>query len=419
VEAEVWVTNIRNEDGAGSIKFEGGKWVPLLPRALSKKKPGLKNPDEYRERLKPCETREEAERLLAAAVSKRRREPVSVIKQTPFAHDAEETLQRIRSDALRRYSSEAQANRRVSTPKGVLNNWLRQEPWFDKPTALISTDDLQDTINKIMRTGRTQKGNPVSPAFIQHIFQFMTAVFEDRGIKPSPTLGLELPKKSKPKVEFWSIREQNNLFQCEGVDIEDRIMAGCGMGLGLRKGELLSLEIDDVHIDDDAPHVFIRFGGPDRSPPKGNLNRRVELFEPGLGFLKLWLERFFRNGRSGLVFGGPLDGYQKHWPDQFPKWGKLASLRESHSHMMRHSYAVSMLSGTWGYQPQTLDFISKQLGHKDLQTTERYYAAYEQKTWQHHVARMTGRTEKLTQKDIVTAAKLLGRKAGRKDGKNG
>lgn len=405
----------RTPYGSGSIKQENGKFVPLLPRGLSRAPARIKNPGDYRERLKPRDTREQAEEDLRSAIKLRQEEPASVFKTTPFSHDAEETLQRLKSDALRRYQSEARANKRISTPKGVVNNWLSKEPWFNKPTVHITTAELQTTINKIVRSGRTKKGAPVSPAFMQHIYQFLAAVFEDRGIAPSPVLGLKMPKKAKPKVEFWSIREQNNFFQCEEIPLEDRVMAGCGMGLGLRIGELLSLEIDDAFLDDEQPYVMVRYGGPDHSPPKGNLERRVELFEPGLGFLKIWVEKFYRNGRSGLVFGGPLDGYQKHWPDQFPKWGEMASLRASHSHMMRHSYAVSMLSGTWGYQPQTLDFISKQLGHKDLQTTERYYRAYEQKTWQAHVARMTGKTEQLTQKDIVTAAKLLGRKMGRKD----
>lgn len=410
----------RTTYGSGSVKQEGDKWVPLLPRALSRPGKRVKNPGDYRERLEVCATKEEAEALLAACIAKRMAEPHAVMRQTLFSDDALETLKRLKSDALRRYQSEARANKRISTPKGVMNNWLAKEPWFKKPTAQITTSELQTTINKIMREGRTQKGDPVSPAFMQHIHQFLSAVFEERGITPSPTLGLKMPKKSKPKVEFWSIREQYNFFGYEGdeITLEDQVMAGCGMGLGLRVGELLSLEIDDVHIDDDRPYITVRFGGSDHSPPKGNIERRVELFEPGLGFLRIWLDQFFRNSRSGLVFGGPLDGYQKHWPEKFPEWLEPAKLRASHSHMMRHSYAVSMLSGTWGYQPQTLDFLKTQMGHKDLQTTERYYAAYEQKAWENHVARMTGRAERLTQKDVVTAAKLLGRKVGRKDDKN-
>ena len=51
------------------------------------------------------------------------------------------------------------------------------------------------------------------------------------------------------------------------------------------------------------------------------------------------------------------------------------------SHGMRHTYAVAMLSGTWGYEPKSLEFVSDQLGHAELQTTQRYYAAYESETW--------------------------------------
>ncbi len=405
--------------GHGSIKKEGDKFVARLPRALSRKKAGLKNKGDFRERLGAFDTWEQAADVLVNAVKMRQAKPADEYRGIPFATDAESTLKRIKSDALRRYSSEAQANRRVSTSKGILTNWLGKESWLKKPTALVTHAELQATINWIAREGRTLKDKPVSSAFIRSIVGFLRAVFEDRGIEPNPVLGLKLPPKKEPEVPYWSLREQENLFRCADIPERDRVMAGCGMGLGLRKGELLALEFEDVNLDDHSPHIEVRHGGPDRSPVKGNKKRRVELFEPGLGFLRIWMAEFYQDTQGGLVFAGPLGGYQKAWPEQFPTWGELARLRHSHSHMMRHTYAVSVLSGTWGYEPQSLEFVGDQLGHADQATTERYYGAFETETWRRQVSRMTGREERPTKSDVVTAAKLLGRSTGRKGAKRG
>ena len=76
------------------------------------------------------------------------------------------------------------------------------------------------------------------------------------------------------------------------------------------------------------------------------------------------------------------------------------------SHIMRHSYAVAMLSGTWGYEPKSLDFVSQQLGHADRITTERFYKKFEGGTWRREVRHMTGRSD--GPRRIWTADQLLG-----------
>ncbi len=62
-------------------------------------------------------------------------------------------------------------------------------------------------------------------------------------------------------------------------------MVGCGMGAGLRIGELRAIEIEDVHLDSEDPYLTVKYGGAGHVPTKGRRTRRVELFELCLRFL--------------------------------------------------------------------------------------------------------------------------------------
>lgn len=398
--------------GGGTIKRERGRFVALLPRSLSIPPHDCKNPDDYRERLGAFDTWDEAAGVLAAASDLRKTNPAAIRSRT-FADCAALTIESIRSDAERRYGSQAQANRRVSTERSMVKLWLAKQPWWHLPIDTIETTDLQSTIDVMLRSGRTLKGAPVSVAFVRNVGRFVRAVCRDSKVSPDPSLGLVLPKKKSPKVPWWPLPSQLTFFGSDEIEEENRVMAGCGMGAGLRVGELLSLEIGDLHLGAADPHLIVRYGGPDHSPPKGGKVRRVELFEPGLGFFRIWMAEHYRETDSRLVFAGPKGGYQKHWPGNFPEWGELLRLRDATSHIMRHSYAVSLLSGTWGYEPQSLAFLKDQMGHRDQATTERYYGGYEQETWTRQVRQMTGRVARPVATEAVTAERLLGRSVGR------
>lgn len=396
--------------GTGSIKRERGRFVALLPRHLSKPPPGCRRPDDYRERLGSFDTWDEAARVLAAAVHQVRSGTVTSIGAT-VSDAADRAIERIHSDALRRYGNGPRANRRVSTERSIVRHWLRREPWWNLPASVVETAEIQATLDGILRSGRTHKGDPVSASYVRKIAQLLRAAFSEANIKPNPADSLELPGKKRPAVPWWPLAVQLHFFSSKGLTAEDRVMVGCGMGAGLRVGELLSLEVEDLHLDAADPHLVVRFGGPGHAPPKGGRVRRVELFEPGLGFFRLWMDRYYRGGQ--LVFGGPKGGYRKSWPEQFPEWSRQLEIRHSTSHIMRHTYAVAMLSGTWGYEPQSLDFVSRQLGHADRATTERYYGDYEHETWRRQVRRMTGREDRPTAESAISASYLLGRTVGR------
>lgn len=377
-----------------------------LPRHLSTPPRGVKK-GRYQETVGPVqETHEAARSLLDAAIKNVRdqRARGAFEHGLPFSEYVAAAIKAKTTDARRECGNDARANKMTSTWRSIDRCWLADADFYTLPPSVIVAADLQRFIDFLCDEAEGRSGEPLSHAFIGNVARLIREAL-DRAGGPNQARLLELPEKSKPRVRYLELSQQRGFCGAEKVPLRDRVQVGCGMGAGLRIGELLAMEAVDVHLDDHDPHLVVRYGGPHQAPTKGKLVRRVELYEPGLGFWKLWMQRFYAGGRR--VFQGPEGGYMKAWPEQFPSWAKFASVDRLTSHAMRHSYAVALLSGTWGYEPRSLEFVSKQLGHADVQTTERYYGAFEFGVWQREVRRMTGRDPERPRRP-VTAAELLG-----------
>lgn len=409
----------RHEQNSGTVRKvrdrEGNVtgYRALLPRELSTPPAGCKNPDRYQEPIGPTffgESGEtEARTLLDAAIVEltERRRPTFGQGLT-FSWYVKQEIQARQHQARRKYENDARANKAVSTWRSIERCWLVDADWRDMPPRVITPDDVQRFVTWLTDEAEGSSGEPLSGDFVRNVVRLVRASFDRALVKPNPARDLTLPPKGKPKVRYLELAAQRRLFGTEAdkISLPDRVMTGCGMGSGLRVGELLSMTPAGVRLDDADPHLWVEFGGQHGSPTKSGKARRVELFEPGLGFWRLWMEDHYAGGP--LVFAGPAGGYQKHWPERFPDWAEHAGVQRLSSHIMRHSYAVAMLSGSWGYEPRSLEFVSQQLGHAELSTTQRFYGAFEAGTWQREVQRMTGRVVALDPREAVTARALLG-----------
>ena len=91
-----------------------------------------------------------------------------------------------------------------------------------------------------------------------------------------------------------------------------------------------------------------------------------------------------------------------------PARAEIARVDRLSSHIMRHSFAAAALSGTWGYEPKSFEFVGRQLGHADTQTTERYYGAFAPGVWLNEVRRMTGRRKNTHGDNPLRLAGYLG-----------
>lgn len=385
----------KSEQGLGAVRAVKNRktnaivgYRALLPREHSTPPKGVKNPEKYQEPIpKLCETEDEARALLNAVLTNLR-EKKTLRHGLTFSHYSQTVLNERKKDFVRKYGNQAKANKKVASFWSIHRRWFKHAAWFDWTPETIEHKDVQHFFNWL-RDQEGASGEPLSGNWIHQVHGFVKAIFERADIHPNPAVGLKLPERGEANIDYLDLQAQRRLFAADKVSFEDRLMVGCGMGAGLRVGELLSIEVGDVHLDVSDPHLIIRYGGPKHSPPKGKRVRRVELFDPGLGFWRLWMRSHHAGGER--VFMGANGGYLYKWPDKFPDWAALAGKDWIGSHIMRHTYAVAMLSGLWGYEPQTLEFVSKQLGHAEVSTTERYYAAYAPGVWQKNVRQMTGR----------------------------
>jgi integrase len=401
----------KGETGLGTVRKVFGKsgellgYRALLPRELSDPPPKCKNPDTYQEPVGPMfDSEDKARRVLRAAIIELT-EKRSLRHGLPFSNYVGNVIREKLQKARRIYPSAGRANLSVSTWRSIDRVWLKDAPFYEWLPNQIEVPDLQHFIDSLsLEDGKN--GDPLSAHFIRNVGVLLKASFGLAGRLPNPMDSVRFPPRGKPRVEHLDLASQHRFFS-SGIELIHRRMVGCGMGAGLRVGELLSIELADVFINDADPHLFVRYGGPGRSPTKGRAVRRVELFEPGLGFWQQWLDNHLPKG-SPLVFAGPMGGYQKSWPELFPSWAPAAGRQAMTSHIMRHSYAVAMLSGSWGYEPKSLEFVQHQLGHTDQATTEKYYGAFEHGTWQRDVRRMTGRETEAVQRIPLTANALLG-----------
>lgn len=414
----------KNEHGLGTVRkvinYKTGAVIgyqAILPREFSTPPPNCKNPKAYQGKIGPrVATEAEARKLLNDAIVERIEIGKLKNGRTFSAYVREEMDDRY-LDAKEIYKAPAAAHASMRGWRSADRVYFSKAEFYNWPPARIEVDTLQQWFDWLSREARTVNGGRLCRGYVQNIAAKVRAVFARAKVKPNPMDSVDLlsPLK-KEEVEYLTLEEQMRFFREPEIDIMDRVMAGCGMGAGLRIGELLSLEATDLHLDDHDPYLWVRYGGAHRSPPKARNVKRVELFEPGLGFFRLWMRDHYRPGNR-LVFGGPRGGYQAGWVDNFASklpgdrrnWSDLMGRHIDSHETMRHTYAVAMLSGTWGYEPQTLDFIKEQLRHETRDTTEKYYARFEIGAMPRQVRHFTGREPRPPMgKGGITAAALLG-----------
>jgi integrase/recombinase XerD len=142
----------------------------------------------------------------------------------------------------------------------------------------------------------------------------------------------------------------------------DRLFFRLLLETGLRAGEALSLDVEDLDLTFDNEHLTV--------VGKGNKNRTILVDDPHLVHqLRAYLKRtgykhgpLFRAEKNGS--GGPLryQSMQERWDHYCSQAGVACTL-----HQLRHSHATELLNGG-----VSLPTIRKRLGHKNLQTTLRY-----------------------------------------------
>jgi integrase len=283
--------------------------------------------------------------------------------------------------------------------------WLATAPFADRPLATIERREIRTWMDalrtaKVRVPGKDETGKRnLSPQSIKHVLALAKIIFamaiDEEILDENPADGIKLPRQLRTHEPwtFLNAKEQQKMITCEAIPLPDRLRIQFAIGTGLRQGEQWNLELADVIIDGDDPHVVVRFGS-NGKPPKNGKIRRVPLFGMAHEAVCKWLEllpRFAPKNPFALLWPGksggriprsktyysdstmPAQNGRGHKGFDFRDALKAAGItRRVRWHDLRHTCASSLVAGWWGGRPWRLEEVREMLGHTSIKVTERY-----------------------------------------------
>lgn len=194
--------------------------------------------------------------------------------------------------------------------------------------------------------------------------------FLERNDMRAPELReLKLPKVEKKVPKTISFEDFEKVVEAaegksEAGTVRNQLCLYLMFGLGIRVTELITLDVEDVHLDE----ATIKVKG------KGSKERILPLNDSLREILSLYLEKYrgdicFNLNERSLIVNKKSNRPSRidiwRWLES---WSKKAGLEETvHPHQFRHACATSLLEN--GANLRTIQIL---LGHTSLQTTQMY-----------------------------------------------
>ena len=188
-----------------------------------------------------------------------------------------------------------------------------------------------------------------------------------RGFRANPALGIRAPKAARPLPKALSVEAAQRLLDEAPATpelIRDAAMFELLYSSGLRRAELVSLNVDDGRLDLRQAEVTVT--------GKGARTRTVPVGVKACEALRRWMDvraRLAAPGERALFVGSrgrrivaSLVGARLR------TWARRRGLPERvHPHMLRHSFATHLLQSS-----QDLRAVQELLGHASISTTQIY-----------------------------------------------
>ncbi len=205
-------------------------------------------------------------------------------------------------------------------------------------------------------------------AAIKSFFHYLIA---ESIISSDPTATLDSPKVEKRLPQAVSIEEINKLLQATAENEgpkgrRDRAMLELLYASGMRVTELVSLEVNDVNLEEGTARV--------KSKKRGIKERFIPVTGDALEALRLYIE----DGRKKLMRSPDETAlFLNHRGQRLTRQGAWLIIKryveivgiadKVTPHTLRHSFAAHKLS-----RGKSLQDIQKLLGHANISTTQVY-----------------------------------------------
>lgn len=257
--------------------------------------------------------------------------------------------------------------------KNTLESYKRDLKQFtsylkQKHPVKIEETSRQNIVSYLMSLREQGKATSTISRNMASIRAFYQFLLKDQIITSDPSILLETPKIERRLPKILSIAEVEILLQTPQSSTSfgqrDRAMLELLYATGIRVSELISLSIEDVHLQ----MGFVKCLG------KGSKERVIPLGRVAIESLEQYLQvgryKLNKNKRSKALFlnhhGNPISR-QGFWKI-IKKHAKDAGIKkEITPHTVRHSFATHLLENG-----ADLRSVQEMLGHADISTTQIY-----------------------------------------------
>jgi len=238
--------------------------------------------------------------------------------------------------------------------------------------------------------GYQQCEEQVSPATINQrlsaLKQFFNWAHVQGIISSNPTQDIHLIRIDQHKIKSLKLKQFRQLLRAAKGNHRDFAMLEALGGTGIRVGELLALNINDVVIQPRSGLLTVRYG-------KGGGYRDIPLTKDVRQAIQTYLETDHPtpNDKTQKLWWG-RDGALMHRSSVtrvLEKYAIRAGLGRVTPHMLRHTFATRYLNAN----PDDLRGLAHLLGHSSLDTVMIYT--------QPHLEDLTHRLEKMEVQSMV------------------
>ena len=228
----------------------------------------------------------------------------------------------------------------------------------------VNKDDIKKYLSNLKNIGKKTSTISRNLASIRSFYQYLLRM---KKVKEDPTEGIQSPKVEKRVPSVLTSEEVELLLeQPKGVDlkgIRDKAMLEFAYATGMRVTEIISLNIEDVHLEDG--YVTCKCESKSRDIPLGKMCEKA---------LKEYLDHsrniLIKNDKEKALFvniNGKRLTRQGFW--KIIKYYKEQAHIEKDitPHVLRHSFATHLLQNG-----ADLKAIQTMLGHSDISSTQVY-----------------------------------------------
>lgn len=259
-----------------------------------------------------------------------------------------------------------------------------QEHFGRKKLKDIKTTDVQKYVNKLIAIGQSPKTAKNVKGFFNTL---LTLAVRLGYIQSNPLLAVTVPAWQRPDVEVYTLEQVKTLLERSKDDLTTQTIIGLGALAGLRRGELIALKWENVHIDDDKKEIKIEeaaysvSGRRGTKAPKTKAGRRTVQIPDTL--VEILRKQRLAYKQNKIAQGEKFydEGYVLSQPNGkgyapvsvYNRYHKFVETQEDipciKLHALRHTFASILIDS--GVSPK---IVQEQLGHADVITTLNIYS---------------------------------------------